>query len=110
MKCRSLAVAAVVAGLVLTAGCGGSGDDSSSSGSEEGSTSDEPVYGGEVTYGLEAENSGGWCLPEGQLAIAGTQVALAIYDTLTTPNADGDYVPLLAESVEPNEDYTQWTV
>ena len=37
-------------------------------------------------------------------------VADTIYDTLTRPNADGDYEPWLAESVEPNDDYTQWTI
>src|SRR5690606_34609573 len=34
----------------------------------------------------------------------------AIYDTLTVPNAEGDYVPYLAQSIEPNDDYTEWTI
>ena len=58
----------------------------------------------------EAETGDGWCLPEAQLAISGIMVATAIYDTLTAPNADGDFVPYLAESVEPNDDYTEWTI
>ena len=37
-------------------------------------------------------------------------VARAIYDTLTRPNADGEYEPWLAESVEPNDDFTEWTI
>jgi peptide/nickel transport system substrate-binding protein len=49
-------------------------------------------------------------MPEGQLAISGIQVARAVYDTLTLPNAEGDYVPNLAESVEPNDDFTQWSI
>ncbi len=68
------------------------------------------MSGGEVIYGLEAESSGGWCLPEAQLAISGIQVAKTIYDTLTAPDDKGEYVPFLAESVEPNDDYTLWTI
>jgi peptide/nickel transport system substrate-binding protein len=61
-------------------------------------------------YGLEAETTNGWCLPEGQLAIAGIQVARSIYDTLTVPNGDGEFVPFLAEAVTSNPDFTQWTI
>ncbi|MCZ7536501.1 MAG: ABC transporter substrate-binding protein [Acidimicrobiia bacterium] len=61
-------------------------------------------------YGLEAENGGGWCLPEAQLAIAGIQVARTIYDTLTVPNADGEYVPYLAESITSNDTADEWTI
>lgn len=63
-----------------------------------------------MVYALEAENTNGWCLPEGQLAIAGIQVARAVYDTLTIPNEDAEYVPFLAESVEANDDFTEWTI
>ena len=93
--------------LLLATACGGG--DSGGEGSD-GPDSGEPVYGGEVVYGLEAETSGGWCLPEAQLAASGIEVARALYDTLTVPNADGEYVPFLAESVEPNEDFTTWTI
>ena len=53
------------------------------------------------TYGVAAETSGGFCLPEAQLAISGEVVVRAIYDTLTIPNSKGEYVPYLAESVDP---------
>ena len=89
--------------LVATA-CGGKKD------GDDPSESSGPVRGGSVTYALEAETGDGWCLPEGQLAISGIMVARTIYDTLTAPNADGEYVPYLAESVEPNDDYTEWTI
>jgi peptide/nickel transport system substrate-binding protein len=108
---KSLAPFAVVlACAVVAAGCGGGDGGDSGAGPDDASVAGEPVYGGQVTYGLEAENSGGWCLPEGQLAISGIQVARAIYDTLTVPNSEGEYVPFLAESVEPNDDYTEWTI
>jgi peptide/nickel transport system substrate-binding protein len=69
-----------------------------------------PKQGGELRFGLEAETTGGYCLNQAQLAISGIQVAAAIYDTLTVPNAKGQYVPYLAKSVTPNADFTQWTI
>ena len=63
-----------------------------------------------MTFALDAETTGGWCLPEAQLAIAGIQVARAIYDYLTVPDDKGDYVPILADKVTPNADYTTWTI
>jgi peptide/nickel transport system substrate-binding protein len=70
-----------------------------------------PKYGGTVVYGLEAETLGGWCLPvDARLAAGGIEVASAIYDTLTVPNDKGEYVPYLAQTVEHNDNYTEWTV
>ncbi len=66
--------------------------------------------GGTLIYGLEAATTGGWCLPESQLAISGIMVARAVYDTLTIPDENAEYVPFLAESVEHNDDYTTWTI
>ena len=69
-----------------------------------------PVEGGSITYGIESETTGGWCLPDAQLAAGGTEVAQAIYDTLTVPNAKGGFVPYLAKSIDHNRDSTQWTI
>jgi len=68
--------------------------------------------GGEITYGLENETdtANGYCLPRSQLAISGIQVVAAVYDTLMVPNSKGEFVPYLAESVEPNADFTEWTI
>jgi peptide/nickel transport system substrate-binding protein len=106
-------VALLLALSLFAAACGGGDGEGDSEGDGGGGGEEaagEPTPGGKVIYGLEAENSGGWCLPEGQLAIAGIQVARAIYDTLTVPNENAEYVPFLAESVEPNEDFTEWTI
>jgi peptide/nickel transport system substrate-binding protein len=70
----------------------------------------KPTRGGSVTYGLEAETSGGWCIPQSQLAISGIMVASAIYDTLTVPNSTGKIVPYLAKSVAHDPTYSQWTI
>lgn len=108
---RALGAAAVAASLVLAA-CGGSGGESGSGGGGGGDDTDAgtPTPGGKVVYALEAETTSGWCLPEGSLAISGIQVARAVYDTLTVPDENADYQPYLAETLEPNEDYTVWTM
>jgi len=73
-------------------------------------TQAKPKQGGSVNFGLEAETSAGFCLPDSTLAASGIQVVAAIYDTLVTLNSKGEYVPNLAKSVEPNADFTQWTI
>jgi len=87
-------------------GGGGGDDDTTQTTEEEGS----PTPGGEITYGLEAETNGGFCLPEAQLAISGIQVTRTLYDTLMAPDEEGKIQPFLAESMEPNADYTEWTI
>ena len=106
----SFFVGALTALALIASACGGGESSDAGDTDPTDESSSEPLYGGEIAYGLEAENNNGWCLPEAQLAISGMQVANAIYDTLTAQNADGDYVGFLAESVEPNADYTQWTI
>lgn len=71
-----------------------------------------PDVGGSVRFALEAETdtTNGFCLPSAQLAAPGIQVVTAIYDTLMTINTNGEYVPNLAKSMEPNETFTEWTI
>lgn len=102
--------AAVLALAMVAAACGGGDDDGGGGGGATGEDAGTPTPGGRVVYGLEAETLDGWCLPEAQLAIGGIMVAQSIYDTLTRPNAEGVIEPWLAESVEPNEDSTVWTI
>lgn len=107
---RALALL-VVLGLGATA-CASvsSGSTLPSGGDDDDAGAGPPQYGGRMVYGLEAETTNGWCLQEGQLAIAGIQVARSIYDTLTVPNGEGEFVPFLAESVTSNPDFTEWTI
>ena len=113
------ALAGLLALTLLASACGGAEDTSvnkedaglNSAAGESGlADAGEPQRGGTLVYGVEADSSSGYCLPEGQLAISGMLVVRAIYDTLTVPNSEGDYVPYLAKSVEPNDDYTEWTI
>ena len=87
-----------------------SGSTQVSGGDDDDAGMGPPQYGGRLVYGLEAETTNGWCLPEGQLAIAGIQVARSVYDTLTVPNGDGEFVPFLAQSVTPDAAATVWTI
>ncbi|MFA5883342.1 MAG: ABC transporter substrate-binding protein [Acidimicrobiia bacterium] len=66
--------------------------------------------GGDVRFGLEAETTGGYCIPKAQLVVSGIQVAAAVYDTLTMPNTKDEYVANLAESVTPNSTFDEWTI
>lgn len=117
---RLLALLSVLA--LLFAACGdddGGGEQST----DEDSTSDttgsdvrddaedegDPVYGGTITIGLEAETNS-WLPSEGQPANAGYSVMGAIYDPLVVRVEDGSMQPYLAESLSVNDDYTRYSL
>jgi peptide/nickel transport system substrate-binding protein len=106
---RHISIAFVLAAALVAAACAG-GTDPGEADPSDAEEAGPPEQGGRVVYGLEAETNDGWCLTEGRLAIGGIQVARSIYDTLTVPDGDGDFHPHLAESVEPNDDFTEWTI
>lgn len=114
---RLLVVLATLA--LVAAACGGDGDggaagdgdpasqDAATSGTEpvdEG----EPVAGGSITVAALAETNS-W-LPGAASWTAGAPIAYAIYDPLMALTADGTVEPYLAESLEPNDDLTEWTL
>jgi len=69
-----------------------------------------PVAGGSLIYALTAETNT-WDPGTGQWASSGSIVARAVFDTLTTWNAEGEAVPFLAESVEPTDQaMTEWEI
>lgn len=104
----------VTAVVLLAAACSGSDD-----GGEESTTSQpdvvedtvasagEPQAGGTLVYGIGAETDG-WNPTTNSWAPEGVQVALTVYDPLTAYDADGMAQPYLAESLEHNDDYTEW--
>ncbi|WP_176522939.1 ABC transporter substrate-binding protein [Blastococcus aggregatus] len=101
-------------GLLLgSAACGGGSEDGNGD-AEAGAVSEaveagDPVEGGSITVGLEAETNS-WMPHEGTFNQPGLNVAYAIYDPLMQRSADGEVRPYLAESLEPNEDLTEWTL
>jgi len=70
---------------------------------------EEIAYGGTVTLGLEAEATGlrPW---EDTSSSSYYNIMRTIYDPLMEQTVDGDYEGYLAESIEPNEDFTVWTM
>lgn len=108
------AVLLAAAFSLIAASCGGD-DDAAEPGDEpEGAAPDiseqgDPVEGGSITVGLEAETSG-WLPGSGNFANSGVTVAFAIYDPLARLDENGEIQPYLAESIESSEDLTEWTV
>ena len=113
-------LAVLCAGALLLGACGGGGgdetvaEDTGNEGGGDTTTTEvadegEPVMGGEITVGLESETNN---YQPGRYAgtQAGTNVALTIFDPLMQRNEEGELVPYLAESLEANEDLTQFTL
>jgi peptide/nickel transport system substrate-binding protein len=103
--------------LALVAGACGGGDDEDTTDTTRGggvvdedveSTSD-PVPGGALVYGIGAETDG-WNPVRNAWAPEGIQVARAVYDPLAMFDPDGVAQPFLAESIEANAEYTEWTI
>jgi peptide/nickel transport system substrate-binding protein len=70
----------------------------------------EPVQGGTLVYGLEADTANAWAHYRASYATSGYVPLTAISDSLFLLTAEGETVPQLLESVEPNADYTEWTL
>src|SRR5699024_10898531 len=104
----------LAAALILAACSGGTKDEDSADsfeGAEEQEDEDlgDPVDGGEIVVGLEAETNS--LLPgESAFAESGLNMAFAIYDPLMMRTPDGEVEPYLAESMEPNDDLSAWTL
>ena len=69
-----------------------------------------PVKGGTLVYGLEADTANPWAPFNCSCATSGRDVLKVVSDALFTMTPDGEPVPLLVETVDHNADYTQWTL
>ena len=67
------------------------------------------MAGGTLIYGVEADTANPWPGYRASFAPAGYVVISSVSDPLFLPNDDGETVPHLVETAEPNDDYTQWT-
>ncbi|MFV0257524.1 MAG: ABC transporter substrate-binding protein [Acidimicrobiales bacterium] len=72
--------------------------------------SGEPVRGGTLVYGIEADTANPWAPYSAACAISCMMIQGAVADPLFITREDGEVVPYLAEAVEPSEDYTAWTI
>jgi peptide/nickel transport system substrate-binding protein len=69
-----------------------------------------PVQGGTLVYGLEADTANPWAPYRTSCATSCLAVLRGISDSLFGADPNGQLAPILAESVEHNADYTQWTI
>jgi peptide/nickel transport system substrate-binding protein len=127
-------MALLAAGLLIAGACGGGDDDDGEAGGDTGESTEgtgagsaidelggtifvgpqeeedaEPVSGGSISVGVESETNS-FAPGFFQGSQAGFNVAYAVYDPLVIRNADGELEPYLAESIEPNDDFTEWTL
>jgi len=70
----------------------------------------EPVKGGTLVFGLEADSANPWAPYRASLATSGLVAITAVSDSLFAITDEGETVPLLLESVDHNADYTEWTL
>ncbi|MEO7397610.1 MAG: ABC transporter substrate-binding protein [Ilumatobacteraceae bacterium] len=70
----------------------------------------EPVYGGKLVMGVEADTSSPWRPAEMVCAISCHQIARSVYDTLMLTGEDDLPHPYLASALEPNADFTVWRI
>ena len=61
-------------------------------------------------YGLEADTANAWAHYRASYATSGYMPLRRVSDSLFASTAEGETVPQLVESVEPNDDYTEWTL
>jgi peptide/nickel transport system substrate-binding protein len=123
-------MAVLVTGALVGAACGGGGgpgedgtDDADRTASTDvldnpkwahvvsgpQASDDTPMEGGSIVVGLGSEPNS--LLPSGSTSgQTGRNVTYAIFDPLVTRDAEGNVRPYLAESVEPNDDFTEWTL
>lgn len=87
-------------------GTGDTGTNDTGDGEEAG----EPVHGGHLVYGVEADTDNPWPPFAASYATSGYIPLSAITDSLFVADADAQPAPHLAESAEPNDDYTEWTI
>jgi peptide/nickel transport system substrate-binding protein len=99
----------VLSGLVIAALITACGSAAPGGTAPSASAAADPVVGGTLRVGLDAE-SAGWVptAPGGSYAAGFVRVSL--YDTLTKRDESGEPRPFLAEAVTPDSTFTKWAV
>ena len=83
-------------------------DQITSSGEGSSPATGDPVYGGEVTWGLTNDGTG--FNTTGAIAPGSIRVISALTDQIVSLNEDGTWAPNIAETIVPNDDFTVWTI
>ncbi len=127
MSRLSKLLAAMVALALVAAACGSSGDSTDSTGaggdtdtSTDVSTGDQtgadstdagdPVRGGKLVYGIEADSANPWVHYATSCAISCRMIFRAISDPLFITDSEGQIQPYLIDELEPSADYKTWTM
>ena len=76
----------------------------------EGEAAGEPVHGGRLVYGIEADSANPWVHYATSCAISCRMIFRAVSDPLFVTTEAGDLVPYLVDTVESNADLTEWTM
>lgn len=114
LRPRQLALMVLLLLATLAAACS-SGDSTTGTAGTTPSTADPfagegpPQVGGRVVWGLEADTDDLNPIT-GRFALSGHMVASAIYDPLAVIDDQGNAVPFLAESIEPDAELTTWRI
>jgi peptide/nickel transport system substrate-binding protein len=91
-------------------GGGGQASDTTVAEEEEGPPCEATVPGSQVTFGVFAP-SAAIDPPNSSGALVGGTELINVYDTLMQWDREsGEYVPKVAQSLEPNDDFTEWTL
>ncbi len=89
---------------------GGAGTTAAGGADTTGGAALEPQAGGKLVMGIEADSGSPWTPAKVLCAISCHQTIRSVFDPLTLPAPDGSVEPYLAGSIEPNADYTVWTI
>lgn len=73
-------------------------------------TTPEPTMGGTLRVAGEAEVGNPWTPANSQCDQYCQTRARTFYDPLVAVDQNKEWIPFLAESVTPNDDFTQWTI
>jgi len=70
----------------------------------------EPVKGGTLTFGIEADTANGWAPYKTSFATAGYVLLASVSDPLFGATEDGEIAGVLIDKWEHNADSTEWTL
>ncbi|WP_155060165.1 ABC transporter substrate-binding protein [Streptomyces blattellae] len=105
-----LTIATLVGGLLLTA-CGSSSDDSEEAADNGPAACTEANIGGEASMATLSQAPGLDPVVNPGTGGSGGNEVIALYDTLVRYDQKSDeFVPVVAKSLEPNADSTEWTL
>ncbi len=102
----SATAALLVTMAALASGCGAT---PTATASDTAIAPTAPAHGGKIVYGLAAETNG-WNLATNQFSGPGLEVAQTIFDPLAAFADDLSVHPYLAERIDHDADYRDWTI